>query len=353
VFQPHVSRDDCLLSRWTRAGFLYAQAQWPALSDSGDEWPWQRCGVLQLADGDANELRVADTAARQAYPHDYAQYVTHEAASALAGAAVGLGGWWFACAGWVRPGAIVAMQLAAARDRLALHLKREVRVLTRDDGIWNARDADGAVVAQAPIVVLANADQAVRLIDAGIDPLSYPLRLVRGQQSYLPAPPFAAPRAIVGGDGYVLPAVDGIAIVGATYDLDRSDLVPDPASHGQNLARAARMLPGSTESVDIAHIVGIRCVARDRMPMLGALVDLAAARESAATLTGAHLVDLPRLPGIYAAFAFASRGLAWTLLAGELLAAQLEGEALPVEGALVDAMDPGRFMLHRLRRKLP
>ncbi len=355
VFQPHVSRDDCLLSRWTRAGFLYAQAQWPALSDSGSEWPWQRCGVLQLADGDANELRVAETAAQQAYPHDYAQYVTREAASTLAGAHVGLGGWWFARAGWVRPGAIVAMQLAATRARLTLHLHREISTLRRDGGIWYARDADGAVVAQAPIVVLANADQAVRLTDADIDPLSYPLREVRGQQSYLPTPPFAAPRAIVGGDGYVLPAHEGIAVVGATYDLDRSDLAPDAASHAQNLARAARMLPGSTESIDIAHVhgaVGIRCVARDRMPMLGALVDLAAARENAAMHTGAHLIDLPRLPGIYAAFAFASRGLAWTLLAGELLAAQLEGEPLPIEGALVDAMDPGRFMLHRLRHKL-
>ena len=60
--------------------------------------------------------------------------------------------------------------------------------------------------------------------------------------------------------------------------------------------------------------------------------------------------DLPRIPGLYAAFAFASRGLAWTLLAAELLASELEGEPLPLEGDLVDAIDPGRFALQRLRR---
>jgi len=53
---------------------------------------------------------------------------------------------------------------------------------------------------------------------------------------------------------------------------------------------------------------------------------------------------------LYAAFAFASRGLTWTLLAAELLAAQLHGEPLPIERALVDAVDPGRFILHQLRR---
>ena len=84
--------------------------------------------------------------------------------------------------------------------------------------------------------------------------------------------------------------------------------------------------------------------------MLGAMVDVAAARAESAALTGAHLTDLPRHDGLYGAFAFASRGLAWTLLAAEMLASQIEGEPLPVERALADGIDPGRFILHRLRR---
>jgi tRNA 5-methylaminomethyl-2-thiouridine biosynthesis bifunctional protein len=151
-----------------------------------------------------------------------------------------------------------------------------------------------------------------------------------------------------------LPSHDGTAVVGATYDLDRTDTTADAESHAQNLARAEHMLPGSTAGVGPGHVigggVGMRCVAQDRMPMLWAMVDVAAARERAPMLTGAHLSDLPRIPGLYGAFAFASRGLTWTLLAGELLAAQLHGEPLPVEGAIADAMDPGRFILYRLRR---
>jgi tRNA 5-methylaminomethyl-2-thiouridine biosynthesis bifunctional protein len=58
---------------------------------------------------------------------------------------------------------------------------------------------------------------------------------------------------------------------------------------------------------------------------------------------------VPRHPGLYALLGYASRGLIWAGWAAELLAAQLEGEPLPLESALVDALDPARFVL-RARR---
>lgn len=349
VFQPHVSRDDSLLSRLSRAGFLYSIREWPAALESGPSPPLRHCGVLQLADGPANEARVAATAAMLAYPCAYAEYVPRDAARALASAEVRIGGWWFPLAGCVQPAALVAAQLAASAGPPTLRLRREVATLDRAGERWRARDAAGAIIAEAPVVVLANAHDAARLVDLGGDPL----QRVRGQQSYLPTPPFAAPPVVVGGDGYVLPALDGVAVAGATYDLDASSPYPDAESHAINLARAERMLPGSTLRVDPATLsggVGFRGVATDRLPMVGALVEVATARAQAAALTGAHTADLPRTRGLYAAFAFASRGLVWTLIAAELLASQLDGEPLPLEGALVDAIDPGRFILHRVRR---
>ena len=96
--------------------------------------------------------------------------------------------------------------------------------------------------------------------------------------------------------------------------------------------------------------VGMRCVARDRMPMVGQMVDIDRARAIADTLSGAHASDMPRLPGLFCAIAFASRGLAWTALAAECVASQLEGEPLPLEATLVDAIDPGRFAVKQARR---
>jgi tRNA 5-methylaminomethyl-2-thiouridine biosynthesis bifunctional protein len=266
----------------------------------------------------------------------------------IAGGEVPVGGWWFPHAGCLAPRALVQAQLAKAPGT-NVHLAHGVSALEADDGLWRARDSSGAVIAEAPVAILANAVDALRFADVGADAL----RLVRGQQTYLPAPPFRAPRVVVGGDGYVLPAIDGVAVAGATYDLDSLDPTPDAMSHAVNLDRAEHMLPGSTANLDVAAVsgdVGFRCVASDRLPLVGAMIDVIAARAQSEALSGAHASDLPRIHGLYAAFAFASRGLVWTLLAAEMLASQLEGEPLPLEGVVVDAIDPGRFALHRLRR---
>ena len=348
VCQPHVSRDDSVLSRLTRAGFLYSNRQW-ACAPGGSSPQSLHCGALQLANGPDNEACVAATAQILAHPHSYAEHVPRDAACLIAGAKVPVGGWWFPQAGCVAPRALVRAQLAGA-SRIGAHFAREVAALESADGLWRARDSLGASIAEAPVVVLANAHDALRLADPGTNAI----RVVRGQQTYLPSPPFRAPKVVVGGDGYVLPDIDGIAVAGATYDLASMDPRPDSGSHAVNLSRAEHMLPGSTASLDRTSLsggVGFRCVARDRLPLVGAMIDVAAARAKASALSGAHAPDLPRVRGLYAAFAFASRGLAWTLLAAELLASELEGEPLPLEGDLVDAVDPGRFALQRLRRR--
>ena len=48
--------------------------------------------------------------------------------------------------------------------------------------------------------------------------------------------------------------------------------------------------------------------------------------------------------GVYGAFAYGSRGLVWAALAAEIIASELEGEPLPLEGKLLDALHPRRFI---------
>jgi len=66
--------------------------------------------------------------------------------------------------------------------------------------------------------------------------------------------------------------------------------------------------------------VAFRAVTPDRLPVVGKIAD-----------------------GVYGAFACGSRGLIWAALAAEIIACELEGEPLPVEGKLADALAPGRF----------
>jgi tRNA 5-methylaminomethyl-2-thiouridine biosynthesis bifunctional protein len=347
VFHPHISRDDCILSRAARNGFLYAVARWLALERAGHTLAWARCGVLQLGGDSHRDQRMTEAIAAQGYPPGYAQYVERAGAETLAGCGLKSGGWWFSGAGWMRPLGLIAAQLAAAGSTLTPHFGIGVHAIARRGGAWQALAADGTLIATAPVLVLANSNDTTRLAS-----IAQPLKNIRGQITYLPAEILTAPRVVLTGSGYVLPAAGGVVVTGSTYDHDNDDPAPQVQGHEANLLRLAQLLPHAQLALDASKLdgaVGFRCVAPDRMPLAGAMPDVDAARAQKAGLSGAQLTDLPRCPGLYCVSAYASRGLVWAALAGELLASLIEGEPFPIEGDLADALDPGRFVLRQAR----
>jgi tRNA 5-methylaminomethyl-2-thiouridine biosynthesis bifunctional protein len=240
-------------------------------------------------------------------PSDYAQYLTAQEASAHAGVAVAAGGLWFPRGGWIQPGTLVEAQLAACGTRLERRFGHEVKKLPHDG-----------------VVVLCNSADATKL-----HPVPHlRLRRVRGQVSYLPAGALEPPQVVVLRGGMVLPPVDGICVVGASFDIDDEDLEERADSHAGNLERLRGILPHAP-AVDTAMRgrVAFRAVAPDRLPLVGKLAD-----------------------NVYGAFAYGSRGLVWAALAAELIACELEGEPLPLEGKLVQALEPGRFAARAARR---
>ena len=344
VFHPHVSRDDSFLSRLTRVGYLHALTHWQALESSGHRLDWQRCGVLQLAKDARDEPRMAATARALGFPAEFMEYVPRGAAGARAGCEVRGGGWWFAGSGWQQPAGLVAAQLAAARARggLVLHLNIGVHALEKMEDGWRALAPDGTAIAAAPVVVLANAHDAARLV-----PLATILKSVRGQLTRLPAENLALPRTVLAGAGHLVPLADGTAVAGATYDFEDDDPAPSAQGHAGNLKRLEQLLPGVAARIDPASLsgtVGFRCVPADRLPLIGALPDAASVRAAGSARA------LSRLPGLYGALGYASRGLTWAALGGELIASAVEGEPAPLESDLADAIDPARFLLRSARR---
>jgi tRNA 5-methylaminomethyl-2-thiouridine biosynthesis bifunctional protein len=352
AFHPQLSGDDNFLARLSRAGFLYALRHWQALEAAGHGFEWERCGVLRLAQSNDEESQLAAVMHALDYPASYADYANQEQAAELSGCKVNAGGWWFPDGGWVKPASLVSAQLAAqlaASAQQTTQFNREVAALEYRDGRWQALDAKRNLIAAAPVAVLANAHGAARLADFG-----QALASLRGQLTYLPRGVLPALRTILTGDGYVLPQIDGTAAAGATVDFEDDDAEPRTEGHEQNLAALERLLPGSSAGIDRTKLeggVGFRCAAPDRLPLIGAVPDIVLARERSATLSGAHTPDLPRLPGLYAACAYGSRGLTWAALAGEIIADLISGEPPPLEASLLDAVDPGRFVLKRARRE--
>lgn len=303
TFHPVVTPDDSVFARLTRAGFLYAVGQWRKL----EGLRWDPCGVLQLARNE-KEARSQQHAAA-GLPADYAQFVTAEEATRHAGVPLPAPGVWFPGSGWVQPASLVRAQLAACGNRLKTRFSTELTQLP-----------------DAPVVVLANSSGAPKLA-----PVAHlRMRRVRGQLTHLPEDALEPPHVVVLRGGMVLPPVDGICVLGASYDIDDEERELRDDSHAGNLERLAGMMALGALPQKLDGRVGFRAVTPDRLPVVGKVSE-----------------------NVYGAFAFGSRGLVWAALAAEVIAAELEGEPLPLENSLLKAIDPARFRRRAESRARP
>jgi len=346
VLRPQPSVDDNPLARLSRAAFLHARRHLHALEAAGLPLRWSDCGVLYLARDHAHEAMQRRVATEHAGSDDYLRFIERSTASELARWPLATGGWWFPGGGWVQPPSLCHANLQRHAGQIRLMSARAVATIQRRENAWQARDAGGDLIAAAPVLILANAS-AARGLAGGDGDARLPLRNARGQVSYLPAATGAIPGFVICQDGYCTPQIDGIRCVGASFSVDDDDSAMRSGDHLENLARLEAMLPGSTAGIaadTLGGRVGFRSVTRDRMPIIGAIAD------GDAPLAATRLADFPRRCGLYGLLGLGSRGLVWAPLAAELLAAQIEAEPLPLEGDLVDAVDPGRFLLRQLRR---
>lgn len=344
IVRPLLSLDDNIASRFTRATYLHALRAWQGFEARGLGPSRAARGVLQIARDAAHAEQQRAVIARHAYPADYARYVDQDEATTLAGWPVAAGGWLFPAGGWASPPSVCAANLAAAGERVRRLFGREVARLRRWDGVWQALDSAGEVIAEAPVAILAGGAQATVLPQAG----GLPIRRVRGQVTHLPASDLPPLNLALCRDGYVTPAPDGLVCAGASYDFDNEPATRD-ADNAGNLTRLELILPGATAALDPSRLggrVGFRAVPPDRLPLIGQLPDTAAELGDGV----ARLSALPRQPGLYALLGLASRGLVWAQLAAELLADQVDGAPLPLETDLAAAVDPARFWLRRLRK---
>ncbi|MCW5631998.1 MAG: FAD-dependent 5-carboxymethylaminomethyl-2-thiouridine(34) oxidoreductase MnmC [Rubrivivax sp.] len=350
-----VSRDDGAHARWHRAAALEAQRCLAPRVSSGAV-PGRLDGVLHLAD-DIHEMR--ERAALGGWPPEHVQALDAAAASGLAGLP-GLGpAWFFPGGGWVAPGALVQALLAASGA--AVRTSSRVATLQRRGAGWLACDKHGAPLAEAELVVLANADDAARLAPASA--AAWRIGRTRGQVTQLPAQWLAqvhavSPRLPLARNGYVIPMPDGSTLCGATQSLGDDEPRLRAADHEHNLGVWRRLtgqepgMPSGVWPTDLVGRVAWRCHADDRLPLIGAL-PAAAMEEISAGSRATRLAQprhVPREPGLFALTALGARGITSALLGARLLAAWVADAPLPVDTDLLDAVDAARHLSRDVAR---
>jgi len=353
AMHPLLARDDSGLARLTRAGFLAMDRHLAALAaQNAPDW-FSVCGHLDIASDAKEESRAADLVAALGLPAAFVRAVDVAAASELAGTRLARGGYWFPRGAWLNAAAYCAHVLATHPARIRLLATRAVHAVQAHTQGWAAVDAGGVPIAVAPVLVLAAGLDLARLAEPHAGTGCIPLQRVRGQITGIAERDCRAPRVVVSGDGYCLPPVQGMVWTGASYGPGDDHAGVRESEHQSSLRHLERLLPdnGFDHAMPaLAGHVGFRAVAPDRMPLVGQVADADVVAAQAASFSGAHLIDLPRRPGLYVSGGMASRGLTWAALAGDILASLIAGEPPPLEADLLDAIDPARFLLQRVRR---
>jgi tRNA 5-methylaminomethyl-2-thiouridine biosynthesis bifunctional protein len=358
ILYARLSPHGTALSELVGSGLQYSCRLLPTLAlEAGAHF--EQCGVLQLAHEEAEDRR--DTRLTElGWPAALLARLDRVEASARAGIDVPAGGLLFPAAGWVHPPALCRALATHPATRVVLG-REAVRLHRSADG-WSVSDGAGPIAA-APIVVLAAAGASAAYTQTA----HLPLRLIRGQLTLLPATPASrALRVVLCGEGYVAPAHNGRHSLGATHRFRDTSTALTGAEHRENLDKLARLAPALYAAVggdrlDPAQLSGraaLRCSAPDYLPIVGPVADATAFAAAYAPLARDATLELeaasPWLDGLYVNTAHGSRGLVTAPLAGEMLAAYLEGEPAPLPRGVMEAAHPSRFPLRSLiRRRSP
>lgn len=316
---PHVSADDCAQSRLSRSGVRLMLQQARHLLRRGQDWA--DTGVLEKQlDGTPDLPQTA---------------IFHQQAA------------------WLKPTQLVRAWLAQPGVRFSG--KAEVASLKKQGNQWLLLDAGGQEIGRAQQVVFANAGGALPLLEAmqlARPPAEPRLNLkrlppVHGLRGLLSwglhaSAPEAAnanfPTLPVNGSGSVIPWVpvesasnpnalsEQAWFVGSSYQVDQQPELADAVNHLANLERLKQLMPELGENMtpifqskQVHHWKNTRCVTLDRLPLVGPLYE------------ADH-------PSLWICAGMGSRGMSFSVLCAELLAAQWGNEPLPVGAALARSL---------------
>lgn len=363
------SAHDTPLTALVVAGLATAW-RWLRTQLPDDAHAWSGCGVLALDHDAATAQRHAQLAAL-GWPTRFVRHVDAQQACALADVPLATGALHFAQSGWVHGPAWVAALLAD--PRIAVRTGFEVvRLLPpdsdaaagadsgvgRDDGTWRVVSRGGDAI-DADVVVLANALDARALAVAA----HLPLAALRGQLTQLPATDASrALRTVLCGERYATPARAGAHTVGSTFAPGdaRDDVRAE--DHAHNLTALHALAPALHAALggawlDPAALGGraaLRCVAPDRLPLVGALHAADALRAQYGGRPRA-VIDADPAPssgpgGLFASLAHGSRGFVTAPLAALEVAAAVVGAPSVLPAPLAAALAPDRSVVRTLKR---
>lgn len=230
---------------------------------------WHPTGLLQLGTSEQERSRQKRFLDRHAYPASVLRPVSAKQASKLAGIPITHSGLWFPKSGWLEPTKVCAALL----DHPGISCRYQSRVesiqRTAADR-WQALLADGESL-EATTLVVTGGHQVASLLP---DDRTYRFKAIRGQVSQIPEHSVRPIETVICGKSYLNPAHQGLALTGATFDLNDDSPAVSITSHEENLDKLTGWLPAiwrqsAPPPRDLPGRVSFRCTTHDYQPVVG------------------------------------------------------------------------------------
>ena len=340
---PYIGRGASRLQRLTHLAFDEARVVWAN--------SWHQAGVFHLAKKNVlfDKEKLSEHLLSLGFNKNNAVALGQDESDEVVG--IRTAGTWFPEGGWVNLKKACYEELNQIRSDQVLW-NVQLSAIENTGKSWAIFDEQKQLLAKAKRIFLAAGLGTKALAKTiGID---LPLKPVRGQLStfqFSPNEPWAKnlPKVALSGKAYCLPPTilsDNLYEwqVGSTYDEEIDDINPWIASHHENRQQLGEMLDIDLTEKELTPtdaFVGIRCVAKDRLPMMG---------------------PIPGYSGMYVLTALGSRGVMWSALASQMFTEHLTyelnqsaflderffaGARLAAAGLTADlagALSPARFL---------
>jgi len=325
---------------------------------------WDDCGVLQIVDQkqidslkNTGEL-WPENIVRPIAPYEAKNICGFDLDNSLQKNIL-----FFPRAGWVYP-PLFCKTLAGLSDNIRLIHNQNICALeyqcagSENSNQWLVKNEKNETVSCSDIVVIANSLGGNQFKQTQC----LQLNSVRGQISELPANDKSkALKTVICHEGYALPAINNTHCIGATFnprDKTAEARTKDDASNIEHLKKAApnflQSLDMSKQEENVRGRASFRCQSPDFLPMIGPVPDETFFREKYHGLNhGKTKINYPEgvyHPGLFVNLAHGSRGLTSTPLAAEIIAAYVNNETQPLPKHILNALNPARFLIRKLRR---
>lgn len=315
------------------------------------------CGVLQVAHTSKLAERYQGLAEKGLWPESVIRWVDSAQSSDIAGVSISNPGLFIERGGWISPVELVhSLHNACLQfDHFQSHPLHQLQRFDAEEDKWKLTFENGHI-AQTEILVLATGAQSRALSKLN----EIPMQAVRGQVELLsPTPEIQPLNTVLCHKGYLTPSYNNQFCLGATYIKNDETVTFREEEQIHNIETLRKCFPNEdwsqTLTPQLNGRASIRCCTADHLPIMGQMPDLEAQIAQYPDLYKAlpnHRYPVAKsLKNVFILTGLGSRGLSTAPLLSHGLVSQICGKPLPFSQAILDHLNPNRFLVRQLIRR--